>query len=56
MALGVNHQVQEEEHDRLTPPKLTHAGKIVDVQEDRGVKYAKGQSFQSLLEPALAPE
>ena len=55
-ALHADMQIEAEEADRLAKLKRKYANAIVDIQDDHGVKYAKGQSFQSLLEPALAPE
>lgn len=55
-SLCCTYQVEEEEANRLAKLKRENGHRIVSIQNDHGVKYAKGQDFQSLLEPALASE
>lgn len=55
-SLRYTYQVEEEEANRLNKLKRENGRRIVNIQNDHGVRYAKGQDFQLLLEPTLAPE
>lgn len=55
-SLCYTYQVKEEEANRLAKLKRENGRRIVNIQNDYGVKYAKDQDFEWLLEPALAPE